>query len=61
MKKRTWKAYAFWILLAEAVGGLFGWLTREGTAAYAETIIKPPLSPPGIGFPISCGRHLQHI
>ena len=23
------KIYAFWILLAEAVGGISGWLTRE--------------------------------
>ena len=27
-------------------------LTREGTKLYRTTIIKPPLSPPGIVFPI---------
>lgn len=42
----------FWILLAEAVGALSGWLTREGTQIYAQTIEKPPLSPPGWVFPV---------
>ena len=39
MKKFPWKTYAAWILLAEAVGGLAGWLTREGTKLY--TIVFP--------------------
>ena len=52
MKKQSWKPYAFWILLAEGVGALSGWLTREGTKVYNETILQPPLSPPGIVFPI---------
>ena len=52
MKKRNWKLYAFWIIFTEAVGGLSGWLTREGTELYRTAIIKPPLSPPGIVFPI---------
>ena len=51
MKQRNWKPYAFWIIFTEAVGGLSGWLTREGTKLYRTTIIKPPLSPPGIVFP----------
>lgn len=42
----------FWILLAEAAGGLSGWLTRNGTAIYSQTIIQPPLSPPGWVFPL---------
>ena len=42
----------FWILLAGAVGALSGWLTREGTQIYAQTIVKPPLSPPGWVFPV---------
>ena len=33
------------------VGGIAGILTREGTQAYAS-MTKPPLSPPGIVFPI---------
>lgn len=52
MKQGAWKAYAFWILLTEAVGALSGWLTREGTKIYQETVTQPPLSPPGIVFPI---------
>ena len=52
MKKRNWKPYVFWVIFAEAVGGLSGWLTREGTELYRTTIIKPPLAPPGIVFPI---------
>ena len=51
--KRNWKPYVFWILLAEAVGALSGWLTREGTEIYAQTILKPPLSPPGWVFPVA--------
>lgn len=49
--KRNWKPYLFWILLAEAVGALSGWLTRAATAAYSTSILKPPLSPPGWVFP----------
>ena len=55
MKKSAWKTYAYWILLAEAVGGLSGWLTREGSKLYQATIRQPPLSPPGIVFPIVWG------
>lgn len=51
-RKGTWKTYAFWIILTEAVGALSGFLTREGTEIYKETIVKPPLSPPAILFPI---------
>ena len=50
--KRNWKTYLFWIFLAEAVGALSGLLTREGTEIYAQTITKPPLSPPGWVFPV---------
>src|SRR5699024_12347455 len=38
--------------LPEAVGGLSGWLTREGAKLYGSTIAQPPLSPPGAAFPI---------
>ena len=47
-----WKTYTFWILFTEAVGALSGYLSRESTELYAEFIAKPPLSPPGIVFPI---------
>ena len=46
------KPYLWWILLAEAVGGLSGWLTREGTKIYQQSIAQPPLSPPGWVFPV---------
>ena len=52
MNFKKWKPYIFWILLAEGVGLLAGLLTRDATAIYATTINKPPLSPPGIVFPI---------
>lgn len=52
MTKQHWKTYAFWILLSEGAGALSGWLTREGTQQYSQTILQPPLSPPAIVFPI---------
>ncbi len=52
MKKHNWKPYAFWIVLAEAVGGLSGWLTRDSMEIYKNTVQKPPLSPPALVFPI---------
>ncbi len=50
MNKATWKTYAFWIGLTEAVGLLSGFLSREGAANYAQMLQKPPLSPPGWVF-----------
>ena len=55
MLKRNWKTFAFWILLAEAAGGLSGWLSREGMKLYSETIVQPPLSPPMWVFPVVWG------
>lgn len=55
MKLQKWKIYGLWILLAEAVGGLSGWLTREGTALFSQTAVQPPLSPPALVFPIVWG------
>ena len=52
MKNHTWKQYAFWIILTEAVGGLSGWLTREGVKIYNTMVTQPPFSPPSIVFPI---------
>lgn len=52
MKKQSWKAYVFWILLSEAVGILSGLLSRQGVEAYGTSIIPAPLSPPAIVFPI---------
>ncbi len=53
--KKTWKTYAIWILVTEAVGALSGWLSRNGMQLYNETIIQPPLSPPSFLFPIVWG------
>ena len=53
MKQNTWKVYTFWIVFAEAAGALAGLLTRDGTRAYATHILKPPLSPPALVFPIA--------
>ena len=53
--KQNWKTYAFWIGLAEAVGALSGFLSREGTKVFSETVTQPPLSPPMILFPIVWG------
>lgn len=55
MKKEAWKNYALWVIFTEAVGGLSGWLTREDTEIYKAMVTKPPLSPPGIVFPIVWG------
>lgn len=52
MKQHAWRRYAFWIILTEVVGALSGWLTREGTQVYKETVVKPPLTPPSLVFPI---------
>ena len=52
MKKGTWKVYVFWILLAEAVGELAGWISRNAVQLYGEAIQKPPIAPPAVVFPI---------
>ena len=51
MNRTKIKAYFLWILLAEAVGGLAGWLTREDVKIYTDSIAQPPLSPPPLVFP----------
>lgn len=55
MKEHKWVPYVLWILFTEAVGFLSGWLTRQGSELYSQTIVKPPLSPPAIVFPIVWG------
>ena len=52
MNKKTRKTYVLWIAICEAVGFLAGILTRQGTKIYAQTAIKPPLTPPGWLFPV---------
>ena len=53
--KRNWKTYLYWIALAEGVGALSGWLTREGNQWYRQYVEQPPLSPPGWVFPVVWG------
>ena len=52
MPLKNWKIYVLFVGLSEAVGGLSGLLSRQGMDIYARIITKPPLSPPGIVFPI---------
>lgn len=52
MEKRSWKTYVIWIAVTEAVGALSALLTRSGMERYNEFATKPPLSPPGVVFPI---------
>lgn len=48
-------SYLLWILLTEAVGALSAFLSRDAMELYMETIVKPPLSPPGWVFPVVWG------
>lgn len=52
MKTRTWRPYLLWTILAEAVGALSGWLTREGMRRFKAETLKPPLTPPSFVFPV---------
>ncbi len=52
MKKANWKTYALFILIAEAVGALSGFLSMEGTRHFSEAVAQPPASPAPILFPI---------
>ena len=55
MKKPTWKNYACWIGLSEAVGALSGILSRQGQKLYNATAVQPPMSPPEWVFPVGWG------
>ncbi len=39
-------------MIAEAVGGLSGFLSMDGSRSFSETVVQPPLSPPAAVFPI---------
>lgn len=45
--------YVISVLMIEALGFAVGVLTRTGTQLYAQSINKPPLSPPGVVFPVA--------
>ena len=47
--------YIRWILLAEAVGALSGFLSRKGTEFYSIYVHKPSFSPPDWLFPVAWG------
>ena len=47
--------YLRWILLAEAVGALSGFLSRKGNEGYRLYVQKPSFSPPDWLFPITWG------
>ena len=51
-EKKPWRTCVGFIALAEAVGGLSALLSGCGMELYRDTLVKPPLSPPGIVFPI---------
>lgn len=53
--KGNWKTYVFWVLLAEAVGALSGFLTRDAMKIFMTMVQQPPLSPPPVLFPIVWG------
>lgn len=53
MKKQT-VFRLFWFLLPLAAGGLAALLTRQSMEVY-ETVVKPPLAPPSLLFPIVWG------
>ena len=52
VKQLSWKHYGLGVLLTESAGGLSGWLTRQGAARYARDVVKPPLTPPPVVFPV---------
>lgn len=52
---KNWKPYALGILLAEAVGALSGWLSRQGMEYFRTAVTRPPLSPPDWVFPLVWG------
>lgn len=51
--KRKVLTYVLSVFIVEMLGFIAGMMTRTGTQIYADTINKPPFSPPGILFPIA--------
>ena len=52
MERSRWRTFVFWVVLVEAVGLLSGYLSREGAVNFRELVSQPPLSPPGVVFPV---------
>lgn len=49
--KLKWKPFLISVAIPLAVGGVSGWLTRDGMEAF-QRLNQPPLSPPAWVFPI---------
>ena len=49
---KKYKPYLLSVLLACAVGALSGFLSRNGMREFQTSVLKPPLTPPSILFPI---------
>lgn len=49
---KKYKPYLSSVLLACAVGALSGFLSRNGMQEFQTSVLKPPLTPPPILFPI---------
>lgn len=45
--------YVLWIALAEAVGALAGWITREGNQYFNTSVAHPPFTAPSWVFPLA--------
>ncbi len=52
MQGIKWKPAILWVLIAEGVGILSGLLSSGAVELYSETVMKPPLSPPAVVFPV---------
>lgn len=50
--KQNWKKRLPWIGLALGTGILGALLCRQGIASYSENVLKPPLTPPALIFPV---------
>ncbi len=49
--KIDWKKLPISLLIPLLVGGLSAWITKDGMGTFAA-LKQPPLSPPGMAFPI---------
>lgn len=52
MRLKEWKPYVISAGIALGVGALSGLLSMNGMEIYAQTVIKPALTPPGWLFPV---------
>ena len=52
MVKKDWRAYLGFIVLSVGTGLLAALLTSGGFDFYSGDLVKPPLSPPAVLFPI---------